>query len=124
MSHYLCINELQTLNSMRSLLRSDLPKVTSRSKNRLQLIKGVLKIIGLKFLFDWILIGTSLYVTLLVFLNSQEKEKKVLIVLTIMMFMLICREILQALLTRRLYIYSPGNWIQMFMIITGNFVKI
>ena len=109
---------------MRSLLRSDLPKVTSRSKNRLQLIKGMLKIIGVKFLFDWILIGTSLYVTLLVFLNSQEKEKKVLIVLTIMMFMLICREILQALLTRRLYIYSPGNWIQMFMIITGNFVKI
>ena len=83
-------------------------------------MKGLFQVVGIKFLFDWILIGTALYVALLVADEKiSDKATKVWYVVTIMWAILIAREMFLMISTRTLYFYTPGNWIQILMIITG-----
>ena len=51
----------------------EFPKVITRSQGMEDLFKGLIKVIGIKFLFDWILILTALYVALMV---SQDFDPK------------------------------------------------
>ena len=44
----------------------EMPRLFSRSKTKGSFMKGLFQVVGIKFLFDWILIGTALYVALLV----------------------------------------------------------
>ena len=83
-------------------------------------MKGLFQVVGIKFLFDWILIGTALYVALLVADEKiGDKATKVWYVVTIMWAILIAREMFLMISARTLYFYTPGNWIQILMIITG-----